>query len=195
MEDKISIKKIVDWDVALDDALFTINKEEKHKIPSDKWIAKACLAEHSMLRDVRYILEMREIPCWVSQHIARHDAFSYHTVRDSKETHFVGTSRTDRTGTDRNQLTQNAPVNHRISLSAQDFITISQRRLCGCASTETRLLWKQVIDKLREIDPVLAGKCVPMCVYRGFCPEFECCGYCNTNKFQEDLKRYRNVEN
>lgn len=191
---KIKITKIVDWDIALDDALFTINKENKHKVPSNKWIAKACLAEHSMIRDVRYILEMNEIPCWVSQHIARHDAFSHHTVRESEETHFVGTSRTDRTGIDRNKLPQDTPVNHRISLSAQDFITISQRRLCACASKETRELWKSVIEELRKIDPVLADKCVPMCVYRGFCPEFDSCGYVNTTAFTEKLKDYRDIE-
>lgn len=190
----IKIKKLVDWDVALDDALFTVNKEQKHKQPSDKWIAKTCLAQHSMLRDVRYILEMEEIPCWVSQHIARHDAFSGHNVRETQETHFVGTSRTDRTGVDRNKLPQDTPVNHRISLSAQDFITISQKRLCNCASKETRDVWRAVIEKLREIDPVLADKCVPTCVFRGFCPEYECCGYCNTEAFKKRLEEYRNVE-
>lgn len=191
---EIEIKKIVDWDTALDDALFTTNKEEKHKKPSDKWIAQTCLAQHSMLRDVRYILEMKEIPCWVSQHIARHDAFTGHYVRETQETHFVGTSRSDRTGIDRNKLPQDTPVNHRISLSAQDFITISQKRLCSCASKETREVWKAVIAKLREIDPVLADKCVPTCIFRGFCPEYDCCGYCKTKVFKDKLQEYRNTD-
>lgn len=134
----VTIKKIVDWDEALDDALFTINKDSKVNKPSEYWIAKACLAEHSMLREPRYIVEIRGIECWASQHIARHDAFAGHCIRESKETHFVGTSRTDRTGVDRSRLPQSAPVNHRISLSAQDFITISKFRLCSCASKETR---------------------------------------------------------
>ena len=188
----IKIKKLVDWDIALEDALFTINKPyEEGKIPSDRWIARSCLAQHSMLRDVRYILEMDEIPCWVSQHVARHDAFTFHNVRETTETHFVGTSRTDRTGVDRKTLPQDAPVNHRISLTAQDFITISQKRLCSCASVETRQVWKAVIEELRKIDPVLADKCVPTCVFRGFCPEYECCGYDKTEKFLAELTKYR----
>lgn len=188
---EVSVKEIVGWDVALDSALWTINKKEKHKIPSDKWMSQTCLAEHSMLREPRYIVEIKGIECWSSQHIARHDAFAGHTVRESRETHFVGTSRTDRTGIDRNKLPQDAPVSHRISLSAQDFITISKLRLCSCASKETREAWKMVVEKLREINPVLASKCVPTCIYRGFCPEFEGCGYDKTEKFKEALHKYR----
>ena len=30
---EVSVRKIVDWDEALDDALFTINKETKNKKP------------------------------------------------------------------------------------------------------------------------------------------------------------------
>ena len=47
---------------------------------------------------------------------------------------------------------------------------------------------------VNEIDPELASVMVPECIYRGFCPEFDrCCGYCNTEKFQEDLKKYREI--
>lgn len=188
---EVTVKKIVDWDEAFDDALFTINKESKNKKPSDSWIARACLSEHSMVREPRYIVEIKGAPCWVSQHIARHDAFAGHNLRESKEVHFVGTSRTDRTGIDRNKLPQDAPVNHRISLSAQDFITISKLRLCTCASKETRQVWRMVLNELEKIDPVLASKCVPTCIYRGFCPEFNGCGYDKTNAFEVELEKYR----
>lgn len=188
---EVSVREIVGWNEALDAALWTVNKEGKHKNPSDKWIASACLAEHSMIREPRYIVEIKGIECWASQHIARHDAFAGHTVRESKETHFVGTSRSDRTGIDRNKLPQDAPVSHRISLSAQDFITISKLRLCSCASPETRNAWKMVIEELRKINPVLASKCVPSCLYRGFCPEMKGCGYDKTEKFEKELQEYR----
>lgn len=191
---EVSVKKIVGWDIALDSALFTINKDTKGKNPSNKWVGRACLAEHSMLREPRYIVEIKGAPCWVSQHIARHDAFAGHNLRESKETHFVATSRTDRTGIDRNKLPQDAPVNHRISLSAQDFITISKLRLCTCASKETRAVWKLVLAELAKIEPVLASKCVPTCIYRGFCPEFDGCGYDKTGAFQKELEEYRKVE-
>lgn len=188
---EVSVRQIVGWDEALDSALWTVNKDGNHKKPSDKWEAAACLAEHSMIREPRYIVEIKGIPCWSSQHIARHDAFAGHTVRESHETNFVGTSRSDRTGIDRNKLPQDAPVSHRISLSAQDFITISKLRLCKCASKETRDAWERVIEELSKIDPVLASKCVPSCIYRGFCPEMDCCGYDRTWDFQERLKEYR----
>ena len=44
-------------------------------------------------------------------------------------------------------------------------------------------------------DPVLADKCVPECLYRGFCPEFmNPCGYSKTKEFEEDLQKYRNTD-
>ena len=50
-----------------------------------------------------------------------------------------------------------------------------------------------VINELRKIDPVLADKCVPSCIYRGFCPEIKSCGYYKTEDFQKRLKEYRNT--
>ena len=66
-----------------------------------------------------------------------------------------------------------------MTCNAQAFISISRKRLCkGCPSPETRLAWEIVIDALREVDPILAEKCVPDCIYRGFCTEDDrCCGY------------------
>ena len=189
---EVTIKKLVGWDTALESALWTVHKEGG-KEPSDAWKAKACVAEHSMLADVRFVIEMRNIPSWVSQHIARHDAFAGHNIRDSKEIHYVGTSRTDRTGVDRNKLSQDAPVNHRMHLSAKDLITISRLRLCTCASKETREVWKAVLDELAKTEPVLAKMCVPNCIYRGFCPEFTTCGYTSTQKYAKELIMYRNA--
>lgn len=187
---EVIITKIVDWDIAYDNALFTIHKTAT-KQPSEKWKASACLSEHSMLSDVRFIIELRDIPTWVSQHIARHDVFAGHNIRESKEVHYVATQRTDRVGVDRNKLPQDSPVCHRINLSAKDLINISRLRLCHKASNETRLLWKEVIKKLAEIEPTLASKCVRSCIYRGFCPEFESCGYDCTKKFFEKVREYR----
>jgi hypothetical protein len=83
-----------------------------------------------------------------------------------------------------------------MTCNAQAFINISRRRLCvGCASPETRKAWGLVIDALKDYDPILAEKCVPECIYRGFCPEFErCCGYVNTEAYQKRLKEYRKIE-
>jgi hypothetical protein len=54
-----------------------------------------------------------------------------------------------------------------MTCNAQAFINISRKRLCkGCASPETRQAWEIVIKALSEIDPILAEKCVPECIYR-----------------------------
>ena len=190
---KIEIIKTQGWDVALADALWTVHKESTDKEPSEVWKAKACIAEHSMLADVRFIVKIYGIPSWVSQHLARHDAFTGHTLRESKEIHYVATQRTDRTGVNRGKLPQDTPVDHRMSLSAKDLITISRLRLCTCASKETREVWRAVLEELAKTEPTLAKLCVKNCVYRGFCPEFTTCGYTSTRKFAEELIMYRDA--
>lgn len=81
-----------------------------------------------------------------------------------------------------------------MTANAQALINISRKRLCSCASPETREAWKLVIEALKEKDPILASVCVPECIYRGFCPEFDrCCGYCNTEAFKKRLEEYRSI--
>ena len=47
-------------------------------------------------------------------------------------------------------------------------------------------------EAIAEVDPILASKMVPECLYRGFCPEFmNPCGYSKTERYQKDLKKYR----
>lgn len=109
----------------------------------------------------------------------------------------VHTQREDRRnlGVPRDQLPQGEPNDMDMTCNAQAFINISRKRLCGCASPDTREAWKQVIAGLEKIDPILAEKCVPECIYRGFCPEFDrCCEYVNTKEYQERLKKYRSYE-
>lgn len=110
---------------------------------------------------------------------------------------FVHTQREDRRdlGIPRDELPQGSLNDMDMTCNAQAFINISRKRLCmGCASKETREAWELVIDYLRTIDPVLAEKCVPDCLYRGFCPEFDrCCGYVNTEAYKKRLKKYRSI--
>ena len=82
-----------------------------------------------------------------------------------------------------------------MTANAQAIINISRKRLCSCASVETREAWKQVLEAIKEVDPILVDKCVPECIYRGFCPEFmKPCGYSKTAKYKEDLEKYRNTD-
>ena len=95
----------------------------------------------------------------------------------------------------RDELPQGALNDMDMTANAQALINISRRRLCNCASVETREAWRQVIDELRKDDPVLAGKCVRECIYRGFCPEWmSSCRYSETLDYKLALARYRNTD-
>ena len=56
--------------------------------------------------------------------------------------HIVTTKRTDRTGVSRDELEQGSLVNHECDANAQALINISRKRLCHCASPETRKAWQ-----------------------------------------------------
>lgn len=189
---EITARRLTDWNEVLNAARFTVNLSDLDKEPSDKFKNELLMAEHSPIRLLIFEITMKDIPSWVSQHISRHDAFAMHTVREgAADTHFVATQRTDRTGTDRKKLPQDNPVNHRIVLNAQDLIAISRRRLCSCASPETRMVWEAVKKAVSDIEPAVAEHMVRECVYRGFCPERTKCGFTKTEKFSTDLEKYR----
>ena len=105
--------------------------------------------------------------------------------------HWVSTQRSDRTGVNRDELPQGALVNHACEANAQALITISRKRLCACASPETREAWEHVKAKVAEVEPELASCMVKECIYRGFCPEMHSCGYYKTEEYQKELAEYR----
>lgn len=178
-----------DWKRVLNAARRTVGKKPIDKEPSDEFKRKILLAEHSPIRLLEYDFTWEDIKQWITGHICRH-----HEGCEK----FVHSQRPDRNellkNLNRDEFKQGLLNDMDMACNAQAFINISRVRLCSCASKETRDAWKLVIEYLREIDPILAEKCVPNCLYRGFCPEFDrCCGYVNTVKFQEDLKRYRSI--
>ena len=188
---RVEVKKLTDWSEVLDAARFTVNKTDLGKEPSVEFKNRITMAEHSPIRSLIFVVTLYNVPSWVSQHIARHDKFAGHTVREGEnDENFVSTQRSDRTGVDRSELSQEELVSHRILLNAQDLINISRKRLCNCASPETRYVWDLVRYEIWKIEPELASKMVRECVYRGFCPEMECCGYVNTDKFSEHRNYY-----
>ena len=178
-----------DWNRVVNAARRTVGKNPITKEPSDNFKRKILLAEHSPIRLLEYDFTWEDIQQWVTTHLVRH-----HEGCEK----FVHTQRTDRNeqlkGLKRDELPQGLLNDMDMTCNAQAFINISRKRLCSCASKETRDAWKLVIEYLKVIDPILAEKCVPECIYRGFCPEFDrCCGYCNTKEFNEKLKKYRSV--
>lgn len=190
---KISeIISVTGWKRALNAARFTAGKKPLDKEPSDKWKKKILLAEHSPIRLVEYDWSWEGIKQWVTVHLVRH-----HEGCEK----FVSTQRIDRNDSiaseyaSRDDVPQGSPNSMMFSANAQAIINISRKRLCSCASAETREAWKQALQALSEIDPILVSKCVPECVYRGFCPEFDrCCGYCNTDDYRKRVEEYRKIE-
>ena len=185
----VRMEQVSSWKRVLNAARRTIGKNPLDKEPSNSWKAKMLLAEHSPIRLLEYDWTWSLIQQWVTTHLVRH-----HEGCEK----FVHSQRVDRNpalaGLSRDDLPQGLLNDMDMTANAQALINISRKRLCSCASKETRDAWKQVIEEIRKIDPVLADKCVPECLYRGFCPEFmNPCGYANTQKFQKDLERYRNT--
>lgn len=170
-----------DWQAVKDRAMNTIGKESG-KFPTTNWKRDILRAEHSPIRTLTFTVRLTGIPYWVSTHFVRHKIGIEH---------FVSTQRTDRTGIDRNELPQSAPVSHTMVINAQALINISRKRLCGQASRETEQIWAMVIEEIEKHEPELASLCVPECVYRGFCPEMHSCGYTKTMLYKRKLERYR----
>ena len=161
----------------------TISKDGEGLYPSDSWKKTILLCEHSPIRKIKFSWKWKNLKSWVSVHFVRHWLGILH---------WVTTQRTDRTGVDRDESPQNTPVSHKCEANAQALINISRRRLCSQASTETRAAWREVKAEVEKVDPVLASVMVPECIYRGFCPEFQSCGYVNTEAYRQALAEYRN---
>ena len=187
-----NLEQVTSWKRVLNAARRTIGKDQLNKEPSDSWKAKMLLAEHSPIRLLEYDWSWGDIRQWVTAHLVRH-----HEGCEK----FVHTQRGDRRkiledyGVEtRDELPQGALNDMDMTANAQALINISRKRLCNCASKETREAWTQVKEAIAEIDPVLASKMVPECLYRGFCPEFmNPCGYSKTEKYKKDLEEYRSV--
>lgn len=182
------MEQVTSWNRALNAARRTIGKEPLTKEPSDSWKAKIILAEHSPIRLVEYDWTWEQIRQWVTAHLVRH-----HEGCEK----FVHSQRADRRELpiERDKMPQGAVNDMDMTANVQALINISRKRLCNCASPETRKAWQQVKEEIRKIDPVLADKMVPECLYRGFCPEWmNSCGYSKTKKYQEDLEKYRNTQ-
>lgn len=170
------------WGKVKQSARTTVGRDGEGRIPSVAWKKAILLAEHSPIRLLRFTWRWRGIPYWVSTHFVRHKIGIEH---------WVSTQRSDRTGIVRDKLPQDAPVNHMCEADAQALINISRKRLCMQAAKETREAWQEVREEVRKADPVLAECMVRECVYRGFCPEMQPCGYAETDGYKKAIEAYR----
>ena len=199
-----------DWIRVVNAARRTWGKEPIDHEPSDKFKRTILLAEHSPIRLLEYDFTIEDIRQFVTVHLCRHhigcekfvrsqrqdinpeiERVTANVIRVLKE---EGLARDD--WKERDYMFQGAENVMDMSCNAQSFINISRKRLCiGCTSPETRQAWEIVIAMLKEVDPILAEKCVPECLYRNFCPETKrCCGYVNTEAYKKRLEEYRRTE-
>ena len=172
------------WKDVKDSTMNTIGKTTG-SYPTSEWKRRLLMSEHSPIRRIKFYWRWKDLKSWVSVHFVRHKIGIEH---------WVSTQRTDRTGINRDDLPQGSLVNHACDADAQALINISRRRLCNCASKETREAWQQVKNKVGITEPELAGCMVRECVYRnGFCTEVFTCGYNKTKAFEEELRAYTSM--
>lgn len=174
-----------EWPKVKRSARTTISREGEGTYPSDSWKKCILLAEHSPIRKIKFSWKWENLKSWISVHFVRHK-FGIE--------HWVTTQRTDRTGVDRDKSPQDTPVSHECEANAQALIFISRRRLCTQASVETRQAWQEVKADVEKVDPILASVMVKECIYRGFCPESNSCGYTETEAYKNELEEYRKKE-
>lgn len=173
------------WRDVADASRTTIGMEPGTGEPSSRWKKKILLAEHSPIRLIHIKWKWLGLKYWISVHFVRHK-FGVE--------HFVRTQRTDRNpSVNRDEAPQSALINHECEANAQAIINISRKRLCRKSNPETRKAWIAFLESIKHIEPELYSVCVPECIYRGFCPEIDSCGWVDNNKevFEEMLRKYR----
>ena len=173
------------WKRALNEARRTVGKLPLDKEPSKSWKLKALIAEHSPIKLVEYTIMFENLKQWIGVHLLRH-LFMLP---------FIHSQREDRRKLDcsRDELPQGIENDQDFVCNAQTLINVSRKRLCNKASKETKEAWLLVKEKVTEIDPEMGAVMVPNCIYRGFCPEIQSCGYCNTQEYKTKLKEYQQL--
>ena len=183
---KVELKDVKGtWKDVVNRARTTVGKEEIGKEPSDKFKRKILLAEHSPIRSLIYCFKITDVKSWVATHLVRHHVGVEKWVR---------TQRTDRTGVNRDEIPQGCLVDMEIEANPQALINMARKRLCSQASAETREVMQEMKNEVSKRDKFLARVMVKECVYRGFCPEMQGCGYDRTDKFKKELEEYRDKE-
>lgn len=159
-----------DWIKVKQRALVTVGKTQYINPPDAEWRDRILRARHSPIRKLSFSFLLEDIPSWVSVHLCRH----VHAQP------YVKSQRNDRQSEyDRNKAPQDAPVVMIWDLSAEELMTVANKRLCMKASPETREVVQACCmlagTKCPEILPYL----VPMCEYHGgVCHEMKPCGRC-----------------
>ena len=164
------------------------------------------MAEHSHIKLVEYTISFADLRQWVGVHLLRHPFVLpfIHSQRVDRrdnidelvEAVMQIVSEDIKNSPDfnkRDYVFQGETNDQDFVVNAQTLINISRKRLCSCASKETREAWVAVRNAIMEFDPIMASVMVRQCIYRGFCPERTCCGYYKTEAFKKEANEYRNL--
>ena len=154
-----------DWLEAKRRALITVGLKPKNE-PGSEWKHDILEARHSPIRRLFFSFDI-ECPSWVSVHLCR----QIHAQP------YVSSQRNDRQADyDRNSAPQNAPVSMIWDMTAEELMTIANKRLCNQASEETRQVVQAMCAEVLKVLPEFEGLLVPMCVYHnGKCHEMFPC--------------------
>lgn len=167
---KTQIQRIdADWKEVKNECRSTTNKAYSDKDATPGFIKKILIAEHSPIRLIRVKWRWEGIKSFASTHFARH------WLGWNK---WISTQRSDRTGINRDNLPQGAPVNYDGEANAQALINVARARLCFQADPYTRSYMEDLKASIKNSgQEALSNVMVPNCIYRGGCPEFTSCGY------------------
>ena len=153
-----------DWQEVVNDCRATVAKLPLGHEPSAGWKTGILIAEHEPIRDIWIKWKWRGIKYWIAMHWKTH-------IWPSR----VNTQRTDRTGVDREQKTQDAPIDFTGDANCQHLIDSWRKRLCRQAAPETREYAENFKQALHAVEPEISDVLVPNCVYRCGCPEMGAC--------------------
>lgn len=160
-----------DWKEVKNVCRSTINKEATDNEPDKEFKLKLLLSEHSPIRLIRVKWRWEGIKSWIAGHFVRHH------IGVEK---WVSTQRSDRTGVDRHNLSQDSPVSLEMVANAQSLINMARYRLCYQAAPETREQMEDLKQSIKESGrEELAFMMQPNCIYRCGCPEPKSCGFWN----------------
>lgn len=162
----IKITKLTDEALMRKACKFTISAE------SSMTLDKIYRCEHSPMRTQIFVVEMFDIPTFVSVHLVRHA---------QGVTHFVKSNRDDRPGYS-GDAGRMQPVNHMMLANAQALVNMARKRLCAKAHKETVNVMLHIRKAVGQVDPSLASFMVRECEYRNRCNELKTCGYFKERK-------------
>lgn len=198
----VEVERETSWARALNAARRTIGKKPLNKEPSSEWKKKVLMAEHSPIKLVEYRISFADLRQWVGVHLIRHEHQipMIHSQRvDRRDLEAMVEEvmkiisddvKNDPSFNKRDYLFQGEVNDQDFYVNAQTLINISRKRLCACASPETRYAWTLVKNAIADIDPEMAAVMVRNCVYRGRCPELSCCGYSLTEAHHKEVDEY-----